>query len=55
MALALAERMAEARVILSRALELERSFCIHAMCELGYAPEIEALWVRGARLLGVPD
>jgi tetratricopeptide (TPR) repeat protein len=54
-ALALAGRMEEAKAIFAKALELERSLCIRAIRALGYAPEIEALWVRAARLLGVPD
>jgi hypothetical protein len=45
----------EAKAIFAKALELEPSLSIRTTRELGYAPEIEALWLRAARLLGVPD
>jgi TolB-like protein/Tfp pilus assembly protein PilF len=54
-ALALAGRMTEAKAIFAKALELEPSLSIGTIRELGYAPEIETLWLRAARLLGVPD
>ena len=54
-ALALAGRMNEAKAIFTKALELEPSLSIRTIRELGYAPEIEALWLRAARLLGVPE
>jgi TolB-like protein len=53
-ALALAGRMTEAKAIFAKALELEPSLSIRTIRELGYAPEIEALWLRAAHLLGVP-
>ena len=54
-ALASAGRMSEAKPVLEKVLELEPSFNIRTIRELGYAPEIEVLWLRAARLLGVPD
>jgi TolB-like protein len=54
-ALALAGRMAEAKAIFAKAIELEPSLSIRTLRELGYAPEIQALWLRSGRLLGVPD
>jgi adenylate cyclase len=54
-ALASAGRMSEAKPVLAKVLELEPSFNIRTIRELGYAPEIEVLWLRAARLLGVPD
>ena len=54
-ALALAGRMNEAKAIFARALELEPSLSIRTIRKLGYAPEIEALWLRAAGLLGVPE
>jgi adenylate cyclase len=54
-ALALAGRMKEAKAILAQALELEPGLSIRMIRELGYAPEIEALLVRAARLLGLPE
>jgi TolB-like protein len=53
-ALALAGRMTEAQAIFAKALELEPSLSMRTIRELGYAPEIEALWLRAARLIGVP-
>jgi TolB-like protein/Tfp pilus assembly protein PilF len=54
-ALALAGRLNEARAMFGKALELEPSLSIRTIRELGYAAEIEALWLRAARLLDVPD
>jgi tetratricopeptide (TPR) repeat protein len=54
-ALALAGHIKEAKAIFAKALELEPSLSIRTIRELGYAPEIEALWLRAAHLLGVPD
>ena len=54
-ALALAGRMTEARAIYAKALELEPNLSNRALRSLGYAPEIEALWLRAAHLLDVPD
>ncbi len=54
-ALALAGRMAEAKATFAKALELEPSLSIRTIRELGYAPEIEALWIRAARLLDLPE
>ena len=54
-ALALAGRMSEAKAIFAKALELEPSLSIRTIRELGYAPEVEALWLRAARLLGMPE
>ena len=54
-ALALAGHMTEAKAIFTKAVELEPGLSIGTIRELGYAPEIEALWLRAARLLGVPD
>jgi adenylate cyclase len=54
-ALALAGRMKEAKTIFAKALELEPSLSIRTIRELGYAPEIEALWIRAGRLLGLPE
>jgi adenylate cyclase len=54
-ALALAGRMSEAKPVLAKVLALEPGFNIRTIRELGYAPEIEVLWLRAARLLGVPD
>ena len=54
-ALALAGRMEEAKAILAQALRLEPGLCIRMIRGLGYAPEIEALTIRAARLLGLPE
>ena len=54
-ALALAGRMKEAKAIFAKALEREPSLSIRTIRELGYAPEIESLWLRAARLLGVSE
>jgi adenylate cyclase len=54
-ALALAGRMKEAKAIFAKALELEPRHSIGTIRGLGYAPEIEALLIRAARLLDVPD
>jgi adenylate cyclase len=54
-ALALAGRMMEAKAMFARALELEPSLSIRTIRELGYAAEIEALWIRAGRLLGLPE
>jgi adenylate cyclase len=51
--LALAGRMNEAKAVFAKALELEPGLSIRTIRELGYAPEIEALWIRGGRLLGL--
>jgi TolB-like protein/DNA-binding response OmpR family regulator len=53
--LALVGRIEEAKPVCTKVLELEPSYSIRTIHELGYAPEIEALWLRAARLLGVPD
>jgi adenylate cyclase len=53
--LALAGRMKEAKATFAKALELEPRHSIDTIRGLGYAPEIEALWIRAARLLDVPD
>ena len=53
--LALAGRIEEARRVSAQVIELEPGFSIRTIRELGYAPEIEALWLRAARLVGVPD
>jgi hypothetical protein len=47
--------MKEAKAIFAKALELEPRISIRTIRELGYAPEIEALWIRSGRLLGVPE
>jgi adenylate cyclase len=54
-ALALAGRIEEAKATFGKALELEPSLSIRTIRALGYAPEIEALWLRAARLLNVPE
>jgi len=54
-AVALAGRMKEAKATFAKALELEPSLSIRTIRELGYAPEIETLWLRAARLLDVPE
>jgi tetratricopeptide (TPR) repeat protein len=54
-ALALAGRIDEAKTTFAKALDLEPSLSIRTIRALGYAPEIEALWLRAARLLNVPE
>ena len=53
--LALAGRMAEARAIFARAMELEPGFGIRTILELGYIPAIADKFVRAARLLGAQE
>jgi tetratricopeptide (TPR) repeat protein len=54
-ALALAGRIAEARPILSKALELEPGGRIYMIYEIGLLPEIADKCAAGARLLGLPE
>ena len=52
---ALAGRMQEATALFAQEREVDPSFRIRTVVELGYAPAIEEKYVRGLRLLGVPE
>jgi adenylate cyclase len=52
--LALAGRIGEAKAVCAKVLELEPTFSFRTIHELGYAPELQALWLHAARLLDVP-
>jgi TolB-like protein/Tfp pilus assembly protein PilF len=54
-ALALAGRIEEARPIVRRALEIEPTFRIRLIFELGVVPAISNKFAEGARLLGLPE
>ena len=53
--LALAGQMEEATTLLVRGREFDPNFRVRTIVELGYAPAIEEKYVRGLRLLGLPE